>query len=81
MFVYIITSINLYSGDIAAKRFKHLRDTFQKERKKILTSIPPSGAGSESKRYESTWEYYNDLLFLAEHVTSRKYVQFHYLSV
>ncbi|XP_018403221.1 PREDICTED: uncharacterized protein LOC108780125 [Cyphomyrmex costatus] len=59
-------------GDIAAKHFKHLRDTFQKERKKILTSIPPSGAGSESKRYESTWEYYNDLLFLAEHVTSRK---------
>ena len=51
--MFAITSINLYSGDIVAQRFKYLRDTFQKERKKILAN-PPSGACSENKRYEST---------------------------
>jgi len=52
--MFAITSINLYSGDIVAQRFKYLRDTFQKERKKILATNPPSGARSENKRYEST---------------------------
>lgn len=44
------------SGDMAAKRFKHLRDTFQKERKKVSASIPSSGAGVQDgdARFEST---------------------------
>ncbi|XP_024868229.1 uncharacterized protein LOC112452330 [Temnothorax curvispinosus] len=58
---------------MVAKRFKSLRDTFQKERKKVLANIPSSGAGVQdgNTRYESTWEYYKDLLFLSEHINSR----------
>ncbi|XP_071567365.1 uncharacterized protein [Temnothorax nylanderi] len=61
-------------GDVVARRFKHLRDTFQREKKKILCSIPSSGAGVQDgdTRYHSSWEYYNDLLFLSEHINSRK---------
>lgn len=47
---------------MVAKRFKHLRDTFQKERKKVSASIPSSRAGVQDgdARFESTWEYYNE---------------------
>lgn len=63
---------------MVAKRFKYLRDTFQKERKKVSASIPFSGAGVQDgdARFESTWEYYNDLLFLSEHINSRMYIWF-----
>jgi len=36
--------------------------------------MPSSGAGVEEVKETSTWEYYNDLLFLSEYITSRKYV-------
>lgn len=62
----------LITGDVAAKRFKHLRDTFQKEKKKLCANMPSSGAGAEDRKETSTWEYYNDLLFLSEYITCRK---------
>ena len=62
----------LFSGLQAEKLFHRLREKFGKERKKINTSMPRSGAGTGTPTYQSTWIFYNDLLFLADHIIARR---------
>ncbi|XP_029665754.1 uncharacterized protein LOC115237072 isoform X2 [Formica exsecta] len=59
---------------MAAKRFKHLRDTFQKERKKVSASIPSSGAGVQDgdARFESTYTSVVDEADSCTNVLKRK---------
>ncbi|KAL0098523.1 hypothetical protein PUN28_020479 [Cardiocondyla obscurior] len=37
-------------------------------------SLPKSGAGTETSTYQSNWIFYNDLLFLTDHIIARQYV-------
>ncbi|KAL0104090.1 hypothetical protein PUN28_006109 [Cardiocondyla obscurior] len=55
----------------AEKLFHRLREKFGKERKKIRMSLPKSGAGTETSTYQSNWIFYNDLLFLTDHIIAR----------
>ncbi|CAH0560618.1 unnamed protein product [Brassicogethes aeneus] len=59
------------SGIEASKRFKNLRDTFCRERKKLVTSEPRSGAGADEAYYVTDWEWYVELQFLSEHISGR----------
>ncbi|XP_071580414.1 uncharacterized protein [Temnothorax nylanderi] len=56
----------------AEKLFHRLREKFGKERKKVTMSMPRSGAGADTPTYQSTWIFYNDLLFLADHIIARQ---------
>ncbi|KAL0104088.1 hypothetical protein PUN28_006109 [Cardiocondyla obscurior] len=59
------------TGLEAEKLFHRLREKFGKERKKIRMSLPKSGAGTETSTYQSNWIFYNDLLFLTDHIIAR----------
>ncbi|XP_024881255.1 uncharacterized protein LOC112460691 [Temnothorax curvispinosus] len=60
------------TGLQAEKLFHRLREKFGKERKKVTMSVPRSGAGADTSTYQSTWIFYNDLLFLADHIIARQ---------
>ncbi|XP_077264192.1 uncharacterized protein LOC143898516 [Temnothorax americanus] len=60
------------TGLQAEKLFHRLREKFGKERKKVTMSMPRSGAGADTSTYQSTWIFYNDLLFLADHIIARQ---------
>ncbi|XP_032683405.1 uncharacterized protein LOC116849886 [Odontomachus brunneus] len=60
------------TGLQAEKLFHRLHEKFGKERKKIIMSMPRSGAGAGMPTYQSTWIFYNDLLFLADHIIARQ---------
>lgn len=56
----------------AEKLFHRLREKFGKERRKVTMSMPRSGARAGAPIYQSNWIFYNDLLFLADHIITRQ---------
>lgn len=59
-------------GKIAEKKFYALRQRFGKERRKVLQSMPRSGAGTDQPTYKPTWVLYKDLTFLEDIIKPRK---------
>jgi len=60
------------SGSAAEKRFYALRQRFGKERRKVMQSMPRSGAGADQPIYKPTWVLYKDLIFLEDIIKPRK---------
>ncbi|XP_077271273.1 uncharacterized protein LOC143904724 [Temnothorax americanus] len=59
-------------GPAAEKRFYALRQRFGKERRKVVQSMPRSGAGADQPTYTPTWVLYKDLTFLEDIIKPRK---------
>ncbi|XP_032683624.1 uncharacterized protein LOC116849967 [Odontomachus brunneus] len=63
---------NPIEGPAAEKRFYVLRQRFGTERRKIVQSMPRSGAGADQFTYKSMWPLYKDLIFLEDIIKPRK---------
>ncbi|XP_032689889.1 uncharacterized protein LOC116853120 [Odontomachus brunneus] len=62
---------NPIEGPAAEKRFYVLRQRFGKERRKMVQSMPRSGAGADQFTYKSMWPLYKDLIFLEDIIKPR----------
>lgn len=62
----------MFAGIEAEKEFYRLRQKFGKERHKVMQSQARSGAGADHVPYKSTWQLYDDLMFLADHIQPRR---------
>ncbi|KYN17595.1 hypothetical protein ALC57_10110 [Trachymyrmex cornetzi] len=61
-------------GIVAEKRFYNLRQRFGKERRKVMQTMPRSGAAADQPIYRPTWKLYKDLMFLKDIIKPRKTV-------
>jgi len=59
------------SGEEASRKFKSLRDSYNKESKKLKTK-PPSGSAGGNILQRTRSEFFSDLEFLSEHIQPRK---------
>jgi len=66
--------ISFFSATEASKLFHKLREKFGKERKKVVQSMPRSGAGAGVPTYTSPWIFYKELEFLTNHIQAMQYV-------
>lgn len=62
----------VFAGIDAEKEFYRLRQKFGKERRKVVQSQARSGAGADHIPYKSSWELYDDLMFLVDHIQARR---------
>jgi len=61
-------------GKDAAKVWYNIRQRFGRERRKVIAALKGKSGQGVKPLYVPKWQFYNLCLFLADHITPRKYI-------